>query len=861
MRFLLLFLAACTPLAPPPRVLWHGCHEWRQETCYLLPETQLTFWVEGLTLEDKIQLRQDGKRALIPPPVAVAGGLRLHLLAEPGKVTLELTGRHPWVLRVAQAEPSLALAEIVQLRRLGRLAEAEAALAQLSPLTPGWAAQRARNALAAGKIDEAITHFQAAIAQDIAEDKTLALLRDRTALAYTYINHRYPVALARAELDALAPLAATVPEVDADLAYFETLLATEYKNPRDGIIHARKLLALAEKLDLTDAHWDGLQMLTGLLAFVGRWDEVHETLQKLSQEVPKSWSDCQKADLDSNLGWYGLLGYRQAPAIFPELPRAPLTRAAATYRAACPRPLAQLNAELNLAWLELFAGDLSAAQTHLDTAQHLAAQPDTRARLHLVHLSAALALAQNKLKPAEDAFRKLILLATSAQALATLWQGQVGLGQALEAQNKPTEAILAYAAGEATLTRLAAQVPLGEGKDGLLFERSLGADRWVALLALLGRWQEAAQVIRQHRLGTLAWAQALIALRQKSPDAQQKERVYQLSQARAALDETAQKSWTLPQSAQEAAREALRQKEREAREALDKLFLEPPQLSRIPLPAPEAKEAQLFVHAVEARTLLIVRRGDVWTGAELSSQQAVLWLKEHLSGVRRVHFYLDPRREGWDWQTLPMDNKPWGSQAELIFHADLGPPPRAPANEQILILGDPAGALPRARAEAQKLANKFQGQGKDTIWVPEADRAQLAALLTRAPALFHYSGHGVQDGLDGLESGLPLKNGQRFTVTDVLTLTGAPQKVMLAACDLGSRGTHPGAPGLGLTHALLLVGTEQVIAAVRPIEDKTTGPWVEKFYSAPSQSWSEALRWTQNSPEGAQTPFRLWVRD
>jgi CHAT domain-containing protein len=214
---------------------------------------------------------------------------------------------------------------------------------------------------------------------------------------------------------------------------------------------------------------------------------------------------------------------------------------------------------------------------------------------------------------------------------------------------------------------------------------------------------------------------------------------------------------------------------------------------------------------------------------------------------------------------IRVDGRPLYETATTIFHADLRAAPRddAPlAIRRALVLADPPGVLPAARHEADRVAAQLAAAGVDVVRADGLDRRALRAAWARSIELFHYSGHGVQAGLDGLEGGIPLADGARLSTLDVLTTTAVPRRAVLAACDLGRRGSTRSAPGLGFAHALLLVGADEVVAATRPVDDAATTRWVERLYDhlGAGADLAEAVRAATAELADTQdaTAFRLW---
>lgn len=844
----LVFVALCacsktSPKSQPLAVELAGCREWRAgPVCEVSKETPLALFVRSATVSAFL----DGAPLRIDDARSVQGGLSFHLSVRPGKLEVSAPNTAAWSLHLAQHKANDALLEVSRLRRQGERIEAEKKLEQLGAIE-GAAAQRGRNALAAGRIEDAVRELEAAIAEDVRLGKKLTELADRLALAHTYLNHRYPESAARAQLDALAPLAAEYAEAAVGVDYTGAVVASEYRDVRRGLEHARHLMERAERLTPSDL-LDAREILTNLLVFAGRWSEVQVALIDLRAAIDGEMPPCKAAEVWSNIGWYQLLGRRQAPKLFHTSPAAELERAAVLYRTACDQPLLLANAELNLAWAALFDGDRAGARDAWARAKNSVSAPDLRTMMHLLQLEAELLLADQSARAALEVLDRLRVLAHTAGATEILWQAHLGRARALSFLGATDDAIAAYRESERLLGELAARVPLGEGRDALLFDRGEGAASLVTLLIEAKRFDEAITAIRDSRLAAIAWARGLSEERALDPEREAKLR--KLREARTNLDEAAHAQWMRPANEAAELRVAREAAIVDAKRALDEVFGEARGADDRPRPTLSLQEGEVavYAHPVSGGIAAIVRDRHGVSVERSSPSGQFPDLKDSaaiLKGAKRVHFYVHPALEALDWPKL--------TEGASIFHADVRAP-RARETDAVVIAADPARALPNARRESAQLAERLKQRGYAVTLLDPIDHAELSAALSRPLELFHYSGHGVQGGLDGLEAGIPLRDRRRFTVVDVLAARTAPRRVVLAACDLGQRS---GAAGLSMAQAFLLTGSDEVIAAVRPIDDAATSAWVDSFYASSSTTTVAAA--DRLAKSNADAAFRLWV--
>ena len=121
--------------------------------------------------------------------------------------------------------------------------------------------------------------------------------------------------------------------------------------------------------------------------------------------------------------------------------------------------------------------------------------------------------------------------------------------------------------------------------------------------------------------------------------------------------------------------------------------------------------------------------------------------------------------------------------------------------------------------------------------------AVLGGLGTAAVASI--AAHAVLNADNGLWSALQLADGS-LTVYELEGLARAPGLVILSACQSGLATVRSGDELLGLTAALLALGTRTVIASVLPVDDRATAPLVLALHTRlaagapPAQALAEA---------------------
>ncbi|MGN9812833.1 CHAT domain-containing protein [Micromonospora sp. BQ11] len=146
-----------------------------------------------------------------------------------------------------------------------------------------------------------------------------------------------------------------------------------------------------------------------------------------------------------------------------------------------------------------------------------------------------------------------------------------------------------------------------------------------------------------------------------------------------------------------------------------------------------------------------------------------------------------------------------------------------PANGAVTAVAGPR--LPAAAAEAAAVA-AIHG-GRSLVGVDASVDAVRAALAQSG--LVHLAAHGRLSAENPLFSDIALADGP-LMIYDVERLPRVPHTLVLAACDSGRPVVRTGDELLGLGVAFLARGTAQLIASVLPIPDASTTPVMLAFH-------------------------------
>ncbi len=106
----------------------------------------------------------------------------------------------------------------------------------------------------------------------------------------------------------------------------------------------------------------------------------------------------------------------------------------------------------------------------------------------------------------------------------------------------------------------------------------------------------------------------------------------------------------------------------------------------------------------------------------------------------------------------------------------------------------------------------------------DATSARVAAALDGA-RIAHIAAHGIFRSDNPLFSSLQMFDG-RLTVYDLELIRRAPELLVLSACESGLNAVHPGDELLGLSAAVLSLGTKDLVASVVPVPDLNTASFM-----------------------------------
>jgi tetratricopeptide (TPR) repeat protein len=878
--------AADAPLDLPVKL--YGCSAvLRGPICETDPSDELHIWLPGVT-DDSVHVTADD-HDLPVTLTAWPDGRTVRTTVPGGASRLDVRaslGGHParWSAQLTPAHaihPGLARAR--ELRSAGRLDEAQAALDAVPEADGGRAAVmslRARLDFQRGRIEEAVRAFRASIALHETDGRLSEAADDATALTYILLD-RGRIGEARAVLSLQARLSTDYADGQGDVLHNEGLLASRAGDRRTALRRAREAEAYFARIGNEPSRRVAAAKVSSQLQALGRYGESTAALQALL-DAPDV-GDCDRADELTDLGWGALLAV-EANVDAPLDARAPLTRALELLRSTCPAPNRAAGVLENLALAELQHGQPAQARAALDDARKAQHDPPVPDVLFWHHLAGRIALAQGAPAAALASFAREDAIAAALGTGDDRRSAAEGKAAALAALGRKPEALAALDAADAFVDAESESIPLGEGRDTFFGTRDRAAARRVALLVDLGRTQDAMTAARHWRARLIRGVRVTTAIERLDPATRERwdEAIGRYRQLRSATEEDGAHDWELSADRLAAARARHDASETQSRAALDDaLRLLParrPEIAPAAPPAPGELEL-LFVPSTSgwlgfARTagevsVAPIERIDPRAPPGELSRVMLRPFDAEIASATTIRFMPYGVARAIDLHTLPWQGRPLIDHAGVAYSLGLGEPAAPVAGSgEALVVADPAGDLPSARAEADAVIAALQ---RSPDWTAESLRgasAQGQAVRAALPGvgLFHYAGHATFGGVDGLESALSLAGGSRLTPSDILALPRVPPIVALFGCDTARESAVGTLDALGLTGAFLVAGTGMVIATSRGVDDALSRDVATEFYArwlgTPRGGPAEALRSAvlavrERSPGSDWGAFRL----
>ncbi|AUX45864.1 hypothetical protein SOCE26_073600 [Sorangium cellulosum] len=870
------------PAPPPLTVEFAGCAGVRAgPVCELPPDRTVRLWIQAppdATLT--VAAGGPGGPARGAP---VQGGVLAHVRVEEGARAVTVTAARAGAeatfrldVDAPEVVPELERAEA--LRQAGRFDEAEAELEPLGrdPRPPVRSQARrklARIARARGQTARAVELLVESIREDRADGRVSDEFKDRFTLVYIRVQVEHRLEDARRELDALLPLAPAYPEGRAISLYFRGLAAAEAADLRATLRLFREAAEHTARLGIDHYRRDVVERVAQTLGALGRSGEAVALFRDLAAELPADTAPCRRAILLNNAGWFALRAAStdagggavpdQAPPFAVPDPVPLFEEALALSQRPCVEPLDRAHVLINLALALVERGRPQEAARHLAEARRAPAPPSPRVEAWRLLLEGRIALADGRAAAALPWFDRLSRLARDAAFPEAQFEGALGRAEAEDALGRAAAAGASYTRAEELLAAWSRSVPLGEGRDTFLGQYERCARLHVGFLLRRARLApgaaaRAAQVARRSRarlLSSLDWADRIGAL---APDARARweAAIAAYRAARAALDGRTAADWGLAKHRHAAAAAARAAEHARLRSALDDALAGLELGSSAEPPPPDDGELVLVYHPVRDGWAAFAVTGagaravalgpvDPRAAPERLGAQLLGPFDEEIARARRLRFAAYGPLDRLDLHALPHAGQPLLARVPVAYGLDLPPRPPAPSSPRsAVVVGDPRGDLPAARAEAAARAADLLRRGWSVVHLAgeaATHDAVRAAVERSGVSLLHYAGHGLFEGRDGWRSGLPLAGGGWLTVGDILALARVPQVVVLSGCDTARTADLARAEGLGLAQAFAAAGASVVVAAARPVRDALAAELMTALYGGRAPGHAGAL--------------------
>jgi tetratricopeptide (TPR) repeat protein len=898
-----LLLACGTRTAPPPapEVEYSGC--WAVylpgPVCSLRPEPRLDLWVKAEP-GAKVEIRAGGRRLDIGGVEAGDGRrfkLQLPLGASPLTVRLcQADGScgPPWSLNLARPEVPSWFDELNRLQQSGRSGEVRQRLERL--LDTASARERglvlrllAQQTL---NVDEtaAAVYIERGIAADRAQRCVSGEVEKITWLARIYLEQgRFSDA--RRSLEGLRPPPEAPFGSKYQTTYYQGLLADKVGDYRSALERLRQAADLAERIGNLQYRWKAEQVLARLLQDLGRSQDAARLFSRL-REDPYPEGGCDLGELLTNEAWARLLEREAGGEVGDPTPE--LRQAQAVFEKNRCSPELRLNGDLNLALAHQQAGRWRESRAALERARPLIPRANLRERLWAVDLEAREAIADHHPERALRLYDELAGMAEASQSFEGRFRAAFGRARARIALGQRPAALAALAEADRRIDEQSWHVPVDEGRDTLVAQREVATRLYLELLLEDGQRAPAFVLARRARsrlLRQLAIRDRLAGLTpvERRRWDQALSRYWEL---RHAADHQGAEDWKLPADQKRRAREARVLQLAEARRDLDGAIadlgdptspgdrgdsgLAPPGRGEVvlafhPLPRGWAGFAA-YEGGVEVSRLDLP--SPLPADPAAVSHLLLAPFRAVLSRAGRIRVLPYGPLRSVDFHALPLGGEPLLARHLVTYSLDL--PLRAASSPSArplaLLVANPRsdlGYLPAAREEAEAVAAAIGGWRSGwTLKRLDGAAANSAAVSAALPGadLFHFAGHGSFAGFAGWDSELPLADRSRLTLGDVLTLRRVPRWVVLSACDAGRSSQQAPVEGIGLAQAFLLAGSQAVIAATRPVADRTARDLLSDLYrdwrpgtDLALQLQSAELACRRRDPKADCASFRLLV--
>ncbi len=903
MRFGLLFVLVFTllscggrPSEPAPAVrtieapqmLISGCRVRTETTCERLfggAPQPLRVWLD-LAPNATVIAEFDGVR--LPASVAAAGrGVAISLQVPPNSGMLRVSGMDPAWSETLDVEiqwrvPPLitVLARQAESRQMSRLAlwSLEVALffesrpqARIDMLQTVrvLARQAGRSRLGLTAQNEARELARRTGASfDLAELSLISVFSEL---------RRGNVAAGRWTLKSLEELPGLPVELRAGRAYYNGMVEMTVGDLVAASRHFETAVQLSERVADRGRYFAAVAQLAVSRSELGDTAAAVSAATSGLRQLAGLRDDCRlSAQTQGILGW-AVLRVAEDPVLL-ETARQAFLAALDAFVGECRVRGKAENQLVNLAWTALLDWELDEAQAYVEELEAGPIPPHLQAwvgaiKTRIAHLSGNEVQLDSPVLEPRTAPRDPFLA----------WDAEVSRGERLHSHGLSAAAAEQFEAAEARLAKESDALGSAIVQDSFLARRNDSLVGLVDSLVSSGQAAEAACRVR------LALRRAVLKSdRAARIDALDSDRLRAWNrametyvEARARAAHAARDDWkfdTFEVGRRQAARkESLAQNEQQRQNAQSRLVRTRPLERCADLPRRASGVANLIVLLLEETGTVFLEdeRGVFWAQEPVQAGDEERWAVTVLgrlpldSSVEVLRIVANGPGGRVPWARIPVNGVPVADLALLEWGLDL---PRRDGHGkpgEASIFGDPTGDLPAARSEAGSVAHLLQG-GPWTVSSNLGNAATVGSMRTalESASLVYFAGHGSRTpvpgpGTEGLgwEDSLTMSDGQ-LGVPELLGLSAAPARAVLAGCDSGTTASSGLGGGLNLGRALLLAGAQEVVVASGKTDDvdaRVLGIALARSLAAdPEHRMSDALRSAQSHLRETRPSSRWW---
>ncbi len=244
------------------------------------------------------------------------------------------------------------------------------------------------------------------------------------------------------------------------------------------------------------------------------------------------------------------------------------------------------------------------------------------------------------------------------------------------------------------------------------------------------------------------------------------------------------------------------------------------------------------------------------------------------AGLAAVAEQIDEAQEIWLLETAPtrgvsltaLRHPVWRQPLFLTHHLsislDLPPAPATEGEPTAVVVIDTDRIEPARNALPAVLESMSASGLQPQVPPPSIGRDALVRRATRAE-WFHFLGHGRVEG-DAWRSGLQLPGGGWLQSADLFALDAAPEFAVLLACHSGGSIAASRPRPIGIAHALLIAGTQEVVGTRALLSARDAQSFQSALYAAPGRlrhRWTAAVRALHSTlPRSAERALTVFVR-